>query len=50
MDTCNLDGITSSMADDIFFVLQKCTRSEVRYSCPHTQAEAAVECCVFVNS
>jgi hypothetical protein len=26
MDTCNPDGCTSSMADDIFFVLQKCTR------------------------
>lgn len=26
MDTCNPDGFTSSMADDIFFVLQKCTR------------------------
>ena len=26
MDNCNPDGLTSSMADDIFFVLQKCTR------------------------
>lgn len=26
MDTYNPDGFTSSMADDIFFVLQKCTR------------------------
>jgi len=26
IDSCNPDGLTSSMADDIFFVLQKCTR------------------------
>ena len=26
MDSCNADGLTSSMADDIFFVLQKCSR------------------------
>ena len=26
MDTCCPDGLTSSMADDIFFVLQKCIR------------------------
>ena len=26
MDSCNSDGLTSSMADDIFFVLQKCSR------------------------
>ena len=26
MDSCNADGMTSSMADDIFFVLQKCSR------------------------
>ena len=26
MDSCNADGLTSSMADDIFFVLQKCAR------------------------
>ena len=33
MDTCNPDGFTSSMADDIFFVLQKCTRSEGKGVC-----------------
>ena len=32
MDTCNPDGITSSMADDIFFVLQKCIRLEHKLS------------------
>ncbi len=26
IDSCSEDGLTSSMADDIFFVLQKCTR------------------------
>ena len=29
MDTCNPGSFISSMADDIFFVLQKCTRSVV---------------------
>ena len=44
IDSCSQDGLTSSMADDIFFVLQKCTRSvhclrwsrRTRAVCVHT--------------
>ncbi len=35
IDSCSEDGLTSSMADDIFFVLQKCTRCICKTTAAH---------------